>query len=330
MEAIEMQQQFFNLLKNSLPSHVSMADELALKMGLSHDSVYRRIRGEKPLSMSELKMLCRQYNISMDQVLELQTNTVVFNAGDINIEDLPFGDYLRNMLAQLKYFNSFKKRSMRYLCKDMTFFHFFHFPGIAAFKIFFWIKTIQKESAYSKSLFSLEKHGFEDCIVIGQQVMREYNMMPSIELWNVESLNSTISQIEYYRDAGIFENRKDMLQVIASLEATLDHLQMQAEIGLKFMPGDPETIHKSSIQLYINEVILGSNTILFEWDDIKESFITYTVLNYMSTRDPRFCKKVFSSFDNLLARSTLISVSGEKERNRFFQRIKERVNALRG
>lgn len=325
-----MQQQFFNLLKNSLPSHVSMADELALKMGLSHDSIYRRIRGEKPLSMSELKQLCRLYNISMDQVLELQTNTVVFNAGDINIEDLPFGDYLRNMLAQLKYYNSFKKRSIRYICKDMTFFHFFHFPEIAAFKTFFWIKTIQNESAYGKSLFSLDKHAFEDCFALGQQVIREYNIMPSIELWNVESLNSTISQIEYYRDAGIFENRKDMLRVIDSLEATLDHLQMQAQMGLKFSPGDPETIHRSSIQLYINEVILGSNTILFEWDDLKESFITYSVLNYMSTRDPRFCKKVFSSFDNILARSTIISVSGERDRNKFFQRIKERVNELRG
>jgi len=330
MEAIEMQQQFFNLLKDSLPSHVSMADELALKMGLSHDSIYRRIRGEKPLSMSELKQLCQQYNISLDQVLGLQTSTVVFNAPDINLENLPFRDYLQSMLAQLRYFNSFKERSMRYLCKDMTFFHFFHFPEIAAFKTFFWVKTIQNDSAYSKSLFSLEKHGFADCFAIGQQVVREYNLMPSIELWNIESVNSTISQIEYYRDAGIFENRKDMLQVIASLEATFDHLQMQSEIGLKFMPGDPETIYKASIQLYINEVILGSNTILFERDNVKESFVTYTVLNYMSTRDPRFCKKAFASFDNLLSRSTLVSVSGEKERNKLFQRIRERINRLKG
>ena len=196
MEAIEMQQHFFNLLKNTLPPHVSMADELAEKMGLSHDSIYRRIRGEKPLSMSELQLLCQQYNISLDKVLELQTSTVVFNAPDINTENLPFPDYLKGMLGQLKRINSYKTKKMRYLCKDMTFFHFYHFPEIAAFKTFFWIKTIQNDPAYRNSSFSLEKNKFNDCIAIGQQVIREYNEIPSIELWNIESMNSTICQIE--------------------------------------------------------------------------------------------------------------------------------------
>ena len=79
-EAPGIQQQFFALLKNSMPPHVSMADELSEKMGLSYDSIYRRIRGEKALSMLELKMLCQQYNISLDQVLDIQNTTVVFNA----------------------------------------------------------------------------------------------------------------------------------------------------------------------------------------------------------------------------------------------------------
>lgn len=84
------------------------------------------------------------------------------------------------------------------------------------------------------------------------------------------------------------------------------------------MPGDPETIYKGSIQLYINEVILGSNTVLFERNNVKESFVTYTVLNYMSTKGLHFCKKAFGSFDNLLSRSTLVSVSEEKKEINYF------------
>jgi len=329
MEAIEMQQQFFNMLKSTLPSHVSMADELAEKMGLSYDSIYRRIRGEKPLSMAELKMLCQHYHISLDQVLELQTDTVVFNAPDINIGNLPFPDYIKGMLQQLRVFNSFDEKKMRYLCKDMTFFHFYLFPEIAAFKTFFWIKTIQNDPAYSKSSFSLEQHLFEDCFATGQQIIREYNQIPSVELWNIESVNSTISQLEYYRDAGLFENKKDMIRVIDSLESTLDHLQLQVEAGQKFMPGEPETMYKASLQFYINEVVLGSNTILIESDKVKESLVTYSVFHYMSTKDPRFCEKAFTSFDNLLSRSSIISGTGEKERNRFFGRLKEKLYALK-
>jgi len=329
MEAIEMQQQFFSLLKNSLPAHVSMADELAGKLGLSYDSVYRRIRGEKPLSMAELKLLCETYQISLDQVLNLQSDNVLFRAPDINHTQIPFPLYIQGMLAQMKIFNSFDGKKMRYLCKDMTFFHFYHFPGIAAFKTFFWIKSILNDPAYHKAKFSLKKDEFVDCFQIGQQVIREYNQIPSVELWNAESVNSTLSQIQYAYDAGLFETREDMIGVIESLQQTLDHLQLQVEQGVKFMPGDPDTRYQASLQFYINEVVLGSNTILIESDQHRESLVTYSVLNYMSTKDTRFCDKAFSSFDNLLSRSTPISATGEKERNRFFHRLKERLEALK-
>ncbi len=329
MEAIEMQQQFFNLVKSSLPYHVSMADELAEKMGLSHDSIYRRIRGEKLLSMVELKMLCKLYNISLDQVLEIQTTTVAFDAPDINIENLAFKDYISGVLGQVMRFNSFKRKKMYYLCKDMTFFHFFLLPEITAFKTFVWIKTFEKDPSYENSLFSLEKYEFAEFFHIGQQIIREYNQIPSVELWNIESLNSTINQIEYYRDAGLFESRNDMIRVIDSLQETVDHIQLQVEKGVKFMPGDPETMYKAPIQFYINELVLGSNTIILELDDTIEALITYSVLSYMSAKDPRFCKKIFGHFSSLLNRSTLISTTGEKERRKFFIRMKEKINALK-
>jgi hypothetical protein len=79
----------------------------------------------------------------------------------------------------------------------------------------------------------------------------------------------------------------------------------------------------------VNEVVLGSNTILIESDNIKEAWVTYNVLSYMATSDPRFSKKAFASFDNLLSRSTLISATGEKERKKFFYRVKEKLNQLK-
>ena len=122
MNATDLQQQFFNHLKSILPPHISMVDELTDLLDLSYDSVYRRIRGEKPLALNELRQICEHYHISLDQVLQLQNDAVVFRAPDINHNGLPFEDYLRGMLAQLKYFNSFRDKKMLYFCKDMTFF----------------------------------------------------------------------------------------------------------------------------------------------------------------------------------------------------------------
>jgi hypothetical protein len=233
------------------------------------------------------------------------------------------------MLAQLKYFNSFQQKKMLYLCKDMTFFHFFLFPEIAAFKTFFWIKTILNNPAYGKHYFSLSEFPFKDCFALGQQIISEYNTIPSVELWNFESINSSISQIQYYRDSGMFAKQEDLEIVVDSLERTLDHLQLQAEKGFKFMPGQSDLSYRASLQFYVNEVVLGNNTILVELNNVRHSFIIYNVLSYLISKDVRFNEKSFESFNIILSRSTLISGTGERERNKFFRSLKERVHNLK-
>ena len=102
-----------------------------------------------------------------------------------------------------------------------------------------------------------------------------------------------------------------------------------AQKGMKFMPGDSELIHRAPIKFYVNEVVLGSNTILLELNNNRLAFITYNVLSYLIARDPRFTNKAFESFNTLLSRSTLISATGEKDRNRFFNAMRDRVNSLK-
>ena len=80
---------------------------------------------------------------------------------------------------------------------------------------------------------------------------------------------------------------------------------------------------------YVNEVVLGSNTILAELDNSKLSIITYNVLSYLVTHDPRFSENAFKTFNNLVSRSVLISGAGEKERNRFFRSLKDKVRQLK-
>ena len=329
METYEIQQQFFNHLRSTLPPHISLVDEIGDLLNLSPDSVYRRVRGEKPLALAELKLICEKYHVSLDHVLQLQNDSVVFRAPDINRGNILFPDILKGYLAQLKYFNSFQKRQMLYLCKDLPIWHFYLFPEIAAFKTFFWIKTLINDSAYSDKLFSLSAYPFEDCFTLGQKVIREYNEIPCLELWNLESINSTMSQIEYYRDSGIFANNNDLNAVIESFDRTVEHLYQQAVKGVKFMPGDNEVAYRSPVQLYINEVVIGSNTILAEIENTKLSYITYNVFSFLVTKDDRFNDGAFQTFRNLVSRSTLISGTGEKERNRFFRTLREKVQALK-
>ncbi|HZI54630.1 MAG TPA: helix-turn-helix domain-containing protein [Chitinophagaceae bacterium] len=328
METNELQQQLFTYLKENIPQHISLVDELCDLLGLSPDSVYRRIRGEKPISLAELKRICEHYHLSIDQLLQLENDTVLFDAPGMNGAPGTFVDYMKAVLRQFKYFNSFKSREIHYLCKDSTIWNFFLFPELAAFKTFFWSKTINNQPDLHNKSFSFEEFPFTDCFELGQQVLREYNQIPCVELWNLESMHSTINQIAYYKDAGNFRTSKDFEAVLSSFQQTIAHLQLQAEKGVKFMPGDSDVSYKAPIQFYVNELILGNNTMAMKLDGIPLTMVTYSVFHYLFTKDPRFFTKVMSSFDTLLGRSTLISKTGEKDRNRFFNSLRQKVNSL--
>ena len=328
METNQLQQQLFSFLKDSIPPHLSLVDELCDLLNLSHDSVYRRIRGEKPITLAELKIICEKYHISLDQLLQLENESVLFDAPGLNGMPAEFSDYMNAVLNQFKYFNSFTTRDMHYLCKDSTIWNFYLFPELAAFKTFFWSKTINNQAALSNKMFSFEEFPYHDCFLLGQQVLKEYNQIPSVELWNLESMHSTLNQIAYYKDAGNFKSKYDLELVINSFINMVDHLQLQAEKGVKFMPGDTELSYRASIQFFINELILGNNTMVINLDGKKISMVTYSVFHYLFTKDPRFSTKVMASFDTLLNRSTLVSKTGEKDRNRFFNNIREKIKAL--
>jgi hypothetical protein len=200
---------------------------------------------------------------------------------------------------------------------------------MAAFKTFFWCKTINNDPSLADKSFSLDEYPFTDCFSIGQQILSEHCRMNTIELWNRESIQSTINQIAWYRDAGMFRSKEDLLKVTDSFIQMLEHLRTQSARGRKFMPGTAGMTDKNTLRVYVNELILGDNTILLTLGDQRLSMVTYNIFGYLTTRDQRFSEKAFETFNTLLSRSTMISESGEKERTRFFNALKDKVDQLR-
>lgn len=66
--AIDIQNRIFDKIKQLLPTNTSFVDELAIVLDISNDSAYRRIRGEKLLSIEELLKVGTNYHISFEFV----------------------------------------------------------------------------------------------------------------------------------------------------------------------------------------------------------------------------------------------------------------------
>ena len=71
MNINEIQQQLFQQIKYKLPASASVVDEVAKLLNISSDSAYRRMRGEKQITFEELCALCGNYQVSLDQLMNI-------------------------------------------------------------------------------------------------------------------------------------------------------------------------------------------------------------------------------------------------------------------
>lgn len=325
MDVAELQQQIFNLIKRRLPADASVADEIAKQLEISSDSAYRRMRGEKALTIDELYKLATHYRISLDQLMQIQTGGILFQGQYVNRNNFHFEDYINSIIQNVAYMNSCKEKHFYYICKDLPIFHHYHFRELAAFKWFFWLKSYLQYPAFDKKKFSLEQYP-DELFTLEQKALEIYNQIPSTEIWNIESMNVIFRQIEFYRDAEVFSSDKDAYALYDAMEKTWDHLEEQAALGYKFKYGDPAKKPIAEFKMYFNEVLLGDNSLFAVLDGLKICYMTHSTINYIMTRDVGFTENMYRHIQNLIKRSTLISEVSEKERSRFFRIIRERLH----
>ncbi|MGC4035615.1 MAG: helix-turn-helix domain-containing protein [Chitinophagaceae bacterium] len=314
----------FQRIRELVPQHVSLVDVVSDLLSVSNDSAYRRIRGETPLVLEEAKQLCDKFQLSLDQLLQVKNNSTLFQTSYINNTQYTFESYLNDLLQQLKYIEGFIKKEIIFLTKDLHIFANMLSEPFFAFRYFFWNKSIISNPEYATKAFS------PDCLTpqvkaTAEEMAKTYCRIPSTEIWNTEAVNSIILQVEYYKEAGIFSNAADIRVVYDSVLETLDHLKEEAELGIKFYPGENPSLKKQNLRFFYNRVVLGDNTILVTTDHIKTVYLNYNVLNYMITRDERFCANINNEMEMLIRRSTMISNSSERQRNSFFNILASKI-----
>ena len=326
MSPTELQVSFFKKIKDKLPSHISLPDVIATHLNISNDSAYRRIRGEKWLTLDEIEILVSKTNISLDQFFKVNNNTneISFAGKLIDHEIFDFEDYLTGIVRQLQMFVEADEKEMVIFNKDIPMFVYFMFPELAAFKCYFWSRYTLNNSKFNKGQFLIEDY-IKSFNSIGKKISDLYGQIPSTEIWNVDCINTVIRQIEYYRLSKIFKSAQDIITVYNCLEQMIDHIEQQVECGCKFNYCKPD---KTPVKytFFINDYILGDNTILVKLDGKKMVFMVNNVINYLLTTSPVFVDYSFQTMDIILKKSTLISEIGERDREGFFDKLREKLH----
>ena len=326
METSSAQQLFFQYIKGKIPSNLSMVDEVAGLLNISNDSAYRRIRADKPISFEELQKLCVHYKVSLDQFLNLQSDTFIFS-GKLDIDvDFHFENWLEEVLKQYTIINSFEKKHIYFSVRDMPFTGCFQVPELAAFKYFVWMKNFLSFKPEKGEKFVFDYPGFEEHNAIGQKILNVYNSIPTTEIWNTENINVTLQQIEYYHEAGGLVSKEQAIILFDKVGQLVNHIEKEAELGCKFKIGGQPNFGSASYRLFNIEGIVGDNSLLAELDDMKVTFLNHSFMHFIGTRDESFNNAIFRNFNKLMQKSTLISTSDERDRIKFFNRLRDEIH----
>jgi hypothetical protein len=323
-----IQHKLFQEIKEKVPGTHSFVHEIADILGISYDSAYRRIRGDKEISLEELYKLTQEFKLSLDNIFNTDSQEVSFQCAPLDCNSFKVKDWLALVLHNIKEISEAREKEIIYAAKDVPVFHYFQIPEIAAFKIFFWEKTLFQFPEYDEVYFRLDEIDPE-VIKIGQQALFYATKVPAKEIWNQDTFNIMLRQIEYYWISGIIRKKDDALNLIDKVDLWIRHIHKQAEQGSRLMFEQTSGGLENSFQFYENEVVLSDNTILVKTDGKTTVFLTFNVLSLLVTHNSSFAGHISRYLNGLLKKSNLISLYGARDRNRFFNTLYQSIEALK-
>ncbi|HEX3024266.1 MAG TPA: helix-turn-helix domain-containing protein [Chitinophagaceae bacterium] len=329
METFQLQQLFFEQIKSRIASNKSFVDEVADLLNISNDSAYRRIRGEKQISFEEIKTLAAHFKISVDQLLHLQTDSFIFSGRITNNTDFKFEEWQKSVLVNLQTIASFSPNHYYYLAKEIPFLYYYMLPEIAAFKSYFFLKSILFYDDWKTAKFSVKDDSFNQYHELWRKISDTYASIPGTEIWSIENITSTIHQIEYYHITGSLKSVDDAIYLLDKLEELINHVEKQAEYGVKLTYNQKPSKNLAAYKMYVNELIMGDNMQFMELGDKQVTYINHSVLNFILTHDVAFNNYTKKTFDIITQKSTPISEVNERERLLFFNRLRAKVHLSR-
>jgi hypothetical protein len=294
------QKQLFSLLKVQLRPHEALVDEVADALGIGQDSAYRRLRAEKPLSWPELAKLAKRFSFSLDELFGLKAQSVSFQFKNLTTAE-DFYDYIHTLKEQLKGIVAIPGSKVFYGAADVPVFLHFQQPEHAAFKLYYWQQAVMQLPELKDIPFHPDRIN-PDVLHCALELGQYYRQVSSVEIWTEESVITTVRQIKYYLDAGLFEHPSLGILVAEQYLELLKLVKLWAGRSYK------DEGNQFGYQLFESDISIGNNCVLADVDGKKMAYVRHQTFNTMLTANEKFCIETEQFLKGLLRQSNMISV----------------------
>lgn len=315
---------FAEILKK-LPPQVTLAKEIGPLLSLSSGTVYKKIRGEVPLSMDEALALIRHYRISVDRYTAGDTSVLLRYSGfDHPVSTPP--DYLAGLEQQLIGLQRLRNPQVWYATYELPIFYYLYFPALIAFKLYLWSRVNWQTPGLHDRPFDPAAFTtlYPDFDALRTRVLNLYAATPSLEFWPVHTLENTLGQIRLCALSHLLE-RDTALALCEHLQEVTQRIGGFAQSGRK-VSADGST--ESELDLYLNQMIYTNNTILIRSEGYSTVFTTLDNPNYLHADDPFLLQTVETWMERLRRNTIRISREGDLQRNYMLHQMRLRIEAI--
>ena len=324
------QVRFLKSIQEVVSGNISFVNEMSDLLEISHDSAYRRMRGETSLTFDEIGKLSNRYNISIDGFNQSPDSQVVsFKYNTFEPTVASFRGYLSQLHQEISLTKSSAahEKHVLFAGQGIPIFHYFNFPLLSSFKMFYWMKSILDVEELKERKF-LPEFIDTDLLDTGREIFNNYLEIPSTEIWTDTTVMGSLHQIQFYWDSGILSNKEVALNVCEELRDLLNYCQQLCESNKKQDNYTSPSIFGAPLKLYYSEIEFENNCIIVNVGDQKRVYLGQLNFSSISTENHRYHDETSRWLNGIISKSNLISGASQTIRFQFFKRCLKHLEKL--
>lgn len=329
---MDIQNRLLEQLKSKLPADISLGRLLMDELELSRDSAYRRARGETALKPEEIQLLCSKYDLSIDKIIGISGKSVVFQYNPIQRHEFTFNGYLTGIVEGFRRMAAQRWQTVHISNLDLVIFQVINSPALIRFKLLYFAKCYLGLPRVQDVKFHKDwKEEISDELI--NEILQKYVRIPSVEVISYEAGKGLIREIVSFYELGYFQDQSDALFLLDEVGKLIEHLKAQAEIGRKFVMGQPDITEEGNFKFYLHQTYLQDNTFIAETNAYRMLYITHNMMNYLYTIDQDYVNKSYAVFHSMV-KSCIELTSPNQQRMRkslfdqmhlFLEKAKNRI-----
>ena len=300
---------FLTAVQDKIPQKSLLAGTLSDLLGIDKDAVYRRLRGDVSFTFAEMAVIARRLGISLDKIAGVETGqcksirlAFTKHIDPSEVDYLMFEEYI-NALKFIKDEPDTKIMEGGHLIPCFLYFDYEYLSRVFMFR---W-----SQNSFDGKCIPFHEVTIPDRMreLQKQSCFYSRHIKSTILLWDNSIFEQFVSMVKFYAKVRLI-NEEDVAHIKNELTMFLKFTEEIAITGKYKDTGN-------NVSLYVGDLSSDANLGLIESKNIRISMYWAFLLNNFSSFDSLFFEEINSWLQSALRLTTLISVSGEKIRNKF-------------